>query len=112
MSEQNRQPQTDRNRCRWPVDRAVAHDAGELVELATVMVAPRLDAWIAARHDEAKAATAVPELLGGSEAMATKATLGSSESPPTTLTLYFRLWNGPVSLQYTARNGNDSRADK
>jgi len=56
--------------CRWPVDRAGAHDAGELVELATVMVAPRLDAWIAARHEEAKAATAVPELLGVSEAMA------------------------------------------
>ena len=57
--------------CRWPVDRAVSGDAGELVELAAVMVAPRLDAWLAACREEAKAATAIPELLGVSDAMAT-----------------------------------------
>src|SRR4030095_13985235 len=53
--------------CRWPVDRAVSPDAGELVELTAVMVAPRLEAWLAARHEEARAATGVPELLGVSE---------------------------------------------
>ena len=69
--------------CRWPVDRAISRDAGELVELATVMVAPRLDAWLAARHEEAKAATAVPELLGVSEAMATvrKAIVRAAAAP-------------------------------
>ena len=69
--------------CRWPVDRAITHDTGELVELATAMVAPRLDAWLAARREEAKAATAVPELLGVSEAMATvrKAIVRAAAAP-------------------------------
>jgi DNA-binding NtrC family response regulator len=69
--------------CRWPVDRAVSRDAGELLEFATVMLAPRLDAWLAARHEEAKAATAVPELLGVSEAMATvrKAIVRAAAAP-------------------------------
>ena len=56
--------------CRWPVDRVVPADAAELLELAAVIAAPRLEALVAARRDEAKAATAVPELLGASEAMA------------------------------------------
>ena len=69
--------------CRWPVDRAVGRDAGELVELATVMVAPRLDGWLAARHEEARSATAVPELLGVSEAIATvrKAIVRAAAAP-------------------------------
>jgi DNA-binding NtrC family response regulator len=69
--------------CRWPVDRPVGRDAGELVELATVMVAPRLDGWLAARHEEARSATAVPELLGVSEAMATvrKAIVRAAAAP-------------------------------
>jgi len=69
--------------CRWPVDRAISDDAGELLELATVMVAPRLDAWVAARHEESKAATAVPELLGVSDAMATvrKAIVRAAAAP-------------------------------
>jgi DNA-binding NtrC family response regulator len=69
--------------CRWPVDHSVGRDAGELVELATVMVAPRLDAWLTARREEAKAATAVPELLGVSEAMATvrKAIVRAAAAP-------------------------------
>ena len=56
--------------CRWPVDRVVPVDAAELLELAAVVAAPRLDALLAAHRDEAKAATAVPELLGASESMA------------------------------------------
>ena len=69
--------------CRWPVDRAITPDADELIELAMVMVAPRLDAWLSARHEEAKAATAVPELVGVSEAMATvrKAIVRAAAAP-------------------------------
>jgi DNA-binding NtrC family response regulator len=33
-------------------------------------MAPRLDAWLVARRDEARSATAVPELVGTSEAIA------------------------------------------
>ena len=73
--------------CRWPIDCAVSRDAGELIELATVMVAPRLDAWLAASLDEAKSATAVPELLGVSEAMTTvrKAIVRAAAAPFTVL---------------------------
>jgi len=56
--------------CRWPVDRVVSRDASEVMELAAAVVAPRLDAWLAARRDEARSATAVPELVGSSDAIA------------------------------------------
>ena len=56
--------------CRWPADGAVNRGACELVELAGVIPAPRLDAWFATRREESKSSTAVPELLGISEAMA------------------------------------------
>jgi DNA-binding NtrC family response regulator len=56
--------------CRWPVDRVVSRDASELMDLAAVVVAPRLDAWLAARRDEAASSTAVPELVGSSDAIA------------------------------------------
>jgi DNA-binding NtrC family response regulator len=56
--------------CRWPMDRIAPHDAGELLELAAVIAAPRLDSLRTASREEVKAATAVPELLGVSEAMA------------------------------------------
>ena len=56
--------------CRWPIDRIVPTDAAELLELMAAIAAPRLDALLAARSDEASASTAVPELLGVSDAMA------------------------------------------
>ena len=56
--------------CRWPIDRTVPADAAELLELLAVIAAPRLDALLAVRRDEANASTAVPELLGVSDAMA------------------------------------------
>jgi two-component system response regulator AtoC len=56
--------------CRWPVDRVVPADAAELLELAAILAAPRLDGLLAAARDEARGTTAVPELLGGSAAMA------------------------------------------
>jgi len=69
--------------CRWPVDRVVPADAADLLELAAVIAAPRLDALLAARREDAKAATAVPELLGASEAMATvrKAIVRAAAAP-------------------------------
>jgi DNA-binding NtrC family response regulator len=73
--------------CRWPIDCAVSPDANDLVELAAVMVAPRMDAWLAARVDEAKSTTAVPELLGVSEAMTTvrRAIVRAAAAPFTVL---------------------------
>jgi transcriptional regulator with GAF, ATPase, and Fis domain len=69
--------------CRWPVDRIVLADGGELLELAAVIMAPRVDAYVAARREEAKSATAVPELLGGSEGMANvrKAIMRAASAP-------------------------------
>ena len=56
--------------CRWPIDRVVPADAAELLELTGAIAAPRLDALCGASREETKAATAVPELLGVSDAMA------------------------------------------
>jgi len=69
--------------CRWPIDCAVSPDAGDLIELAAVIVAPRLDAWHAGCQEEVKSATAVPELLGVSEAMTTvrKAIVRAAAAP-------------------------------
>jgi len=55
--------------CRWPVDREPPSDAAELLDLLAVVAAPRVDALLAARHEASRAAAAVPELLGVSEAM-------------------------------------------
>jgi DNA-binding NtrC family response regulator/tetratricopeptide (TPR) repeat protein len=56
--------------CRWPIDREPPGDAAELLDLAAVVAAPRVDALLAAGREASRAATAVPELLGVSEAMA------------------------------------------
>ena len=73
--------------CRWPIDRLVPTDAAELLELGAVIAAPRLDALAVARRDEAKAASAVPELLGISEAIANvrKAIIRAAAAPFTVL---------------------------
>lgn len=55
--------------CRWPIDRVVPADAADVLELAAVIAGPRLDALCGAAREETKAATAVPELLGVSDAM-------------------------------------------
>jgi DNA-binding NtrC family response regulator len=55
--------------CRWPIDRTVPADATDLLELAAVIMAPRIDSMRLAAQEEVRAATAVPELLGVSEAM-------------------------------------------
>jgi transcriptional regulator with GAF, ATPase, and Fis domain len=56
--------------CRWPLGRDVISAAGALLELAATIVGPRVDILLAARADAAKATTAVPELIGESDAMA------------------------------------------
>jgi len=56
--------------CRWPIDRLAPADAADLLDLVSVIAAPRVDALLAVRREEAKAVTAVPELLGVSEMMA------------------------------------------
>jgi DNA-binding NtrC family response regulator/tetratricopeptide (TPR) repeat protein len=68
---------------RWPVDRAVYASAGELMDLSAVVLAPRIDAWLAARREEAKSTTAVPELVGVSEGIATvrKAIVRAAAAP-------------------------------
>jgi DNA-binding NtrC family response regulator len=55
---------------RWPLDRDVPPDAAELLELAAVIAAPRVDALQSAARDAMRASTAVPELLGVSDAIA------------------------------------------
>ena len=55
--------------CRWPIDGVPPTDAAELLDLVAVIAAPRVDALLTARREESSAATAVPELLGVSEAM-------------------------------------------
>ena len=54
---------------RWPADRQPPAHARALLELTAAIAAPRLDSLRAARRDEARAAIAVPELVGGSAGM-------------------------------------------
>jgi len=56
---------------RWPIDRAVPPEAGELLDLAAAVAAPRVEALRAAKRDEAAASATVPELLGVSDVMMT-----------------------------------------
>ena len=55
---------------RWPLDRDVPPDAAELLEVAAVIAAPRVDALQSAAREATQASTAVPELLGVSDAIA------------------------------------------
>ena len=56
--------------CRWPLGRDACGAARDLLELTAAAVAPRVDALLAGRAAAAQATTAVPELLGVSEAIA------------------------------------------
>jgi DNA-binding NtrC family response regulator len=55
--------------CRWPLGRDPMTDAAELLELGATIIAPRMDLLLAARSEAAKATTAVPELIGESDAI-------------------------------------------
>ncbi len=54
---------------RWPLDRSCSPAAAELLTLAAAVIAPRLEALHASTAETAAAATAVPELIGISDAM-------------------------------------------
>ncbi|OFW03701.1 MAG: hypothetical protein A3I61_02010 [Acidobacteria bacterium RIFCSPLOWO2_02_FULL_68_18] len=56
--------------CRWPIDRQPPTCAVEVLNLAAAVAAPRVDAFLTDARETAGAATAVPELLGVSAAMA------------------------------------------
>ena len=54
---------------RWSADRSAPAGAAERLEVAAAVAAPRLDAQLASARVVAAAATAVPELVGVSDAM-------------------------------------------
>jgi DNA-binding NtrC family response regulator len=56
--------------CRWPLGRDAAADAGAVLDLTATAVAPRLDVLVTGRAEAAKAAAAVPELIGESDVIA------------------------------------------
>jgi DNA-binding NtrC family response regulator len=55
---------------RWPLGRDAASHAAAVLDLTATVVAPRLEVLLTARADAAKAAAAVPELIGESDAIA------------------------------------------
>jgi DNA-binding NtrC family response regulator len=55
---------------RWPADRQRPGHCHDLMELAAAIAAPRIDAMRAAARHAATTATAIPELVGMSEAIA------------------------------------------
>jgi tetratricopeptide (TPR) repeat protein len=55
---------------RWPADRSSAGDADGLLTLACAVAAPRVDALVSVSRDLAHTASAIPELIGVSAAIA------------------------------------------
>ena len=54
---------------RWPIDRTPRENAGEILDLAAAILAPRVDGMQSVTREIAKAATSIPELVGSSQAM-------------------------------------------
>ena len=54
---------------RWPVDRTPPADSGIVLELAAAVLAPRVEGMQAIARQTAAASTAIPELVGSSEAI-------------------------------------------
>jgi DNA-binding NtrC family response regulator len=54
---------------RWPVDRTPPADAGDILELAAAVVAPRIEGLLSAAREVAVASTSIPELVGSSPAI-------------------------------------------
>jgi DNA-binding NtrC family response regulator len=54
---------------RWPIDRTPREDAGDILDLAAAILAPRVEGTQAAAREIASAATSIPELVGSSKAM-------------------------------------------
>ena len=55
---------------RWPLDREPPPSAAEIMELATAIAAPRVDALLTSARETARASVAIPDLVGVSAAMA------------------------------------------
>jgi DNA-binding NtrC family response regulator/tetratricopeptide (TPR) repeat protein len=56
--------------CRWPIDREPPPHATATMGLIGAIAAPRVEALLDARREAARASTSIPELVGGSAAMA------------------------------------------
>jgi DNA-binding NtrC family response regulator len=54
---------------RWPIDRTPREDAGDILELAAAILAPRVESMQSVAREVATAATSIPELVGSSQAM-------------------------------------------
>src|SRR5688572_18243359 len=54
---------------RWPVDRTPPADAGDILDLAAAVLAPRLEGLQSAARDVARASTLIRELVGSSQAI-------------------------------------------
>jgi DNA-binding NtrC family response regulator len=54
---------------RWPVDRTPPEDAGDILELAAAVLAPRIEGLLSAAREVAVASTSIPELVGSSHAI-------------------------------------------
>jgi DNA-binding NtrC family response regulator len=54
---------------RWPFDRPWPPAARDLIDVAAAVIAPRVEALLAAARDASRASVAVPELVGCSEAI-------------------------------------------
>ncbi|HEY9464063.1 MAG TPA: sigma-54 dependent transcriptional regulator [Vicinamibacterales bacterium] len=54
---------------RWPIDRTPREDAGDILDLAAAIMAPRVEGLQSVAREVATAATSIPELVGSSRAM-------------------------------------------
>jgi DNA-binding NtrC family response regulator len=54
---------------RWPVDRTPPVDAGDILDLAAAILAPRVEGMQSVTRETAAASTSIPELVGSSQAM-------------------------------------------
>jgi len=54
---------------RWPIDRTPREDAGDILDLAAAILAPRVESMQSVAREVATAATSIPELVGSSQAM-------------------------------------------
>ena len=54
---------------RWPVDRTPPVEAGDILDLAAAILAPRVEGMQSVARETAAASTSIPELVGSSQAM-------------------------------------------
>jgi DNA-binding NtrC family response regulator len=55
---------------RWPADRTPPGDSADVLELAAAVLAARVESWQSVAREAAAASTAIPELVGHSDAIA------------------------------------------